>query len=121
MTTVFTVLLGFGAGILSGMFGVGSGILFVPTLTLVAGLAQLAAQATSLAAMIPVALLGAWRQWSYGNVRIRPALLMGLCSAAGVAGGTALASSLPEHVLRILFGCLLLGVAARLAWSVRGA
>ena len=68
-----------------------------------------------------VALLGAWRQWSYGNVRIRPALLMGLCSAAGVAGGTALASSLPEHVLRILFGCLLLGVAARLAWSVRRA
>ena len=81
------VLLGIAAGALSGMFGVGGGILFVPTLALVLGLGQLEAQATSLAAMIPVACLGAWRQRRYGNVRWRVALIVGLASAGGVVGG----------------------------------
>ena len=53
MTLVLVVLLGFAAGVLSGMFGVGGGILFVPTLSLVVGLTHLEAQATSLAAVIP--------------------------------------------------------------------
>ena len=53
------VLLGVAAGAVAGMFGVGGGIIFVPTLTLVLGLGQLEAEATSLLAIIPVALLGA--------------------------------------------------------------
>jgi uncharacterized membrane protein YfcA len=118
MTTIaLAVSLGFVAGILSGMFGVGGGILFVPTLVIVLGLAQLSAQATSLAAMIPVVLVGAFRQSRHGNVNWRAALFVGLTSAAGVAGGTVLADSLPEHVLRKLFAVLLLFVAAQLAWS----
>jgi uncharacterized membrane protein YfcA len=122
MTTVLlAVLLGFAAGAISGMFGVGGGVLFVPTLVLVAGLTQLEAQATSLAAIIPVVLVGAWRQHSYGNVRWRPALVVGLASAAGVAGGVALAVALSEDTLRRLFAGLLLVFAARLAWSARRA
>lgn len=118
MTTILlAVSLGFVAGILSGMFGVGGGILFVPTLVIVLDLAQLSAQATSLAAMIPVVLVGAYRQHRYGNVKWRAALLVGLTSAAGVAAGTVLADALPEHVLRKLFAVLLLFVAAQLAWS----
>ena len=118
MTTILlAVSLGFVAGILSGMFGVGGGILFVPTLVIVLDLAQLSAQATSLAAMIPVVLVGAYRQHRYGNVKWRAALLVGLTSAAGVAVGTVLADALPEHVLRKLFAVLLLFVAAQLAWS----
>ncbi|HYY75907.1 MAG TPA: hypothetical protein VE644_06260, partial [Gaiellaceae bacterium] len=58
-TVVLALVLGFGAGALSGMFGVGGGILFVPTLVFVVGLGQLSAQATSLAAMIPVVAFGA--------------------------------------------------------------
>lgn len=111
--------LGFAAGVLSGMFGVGGGILFVPTLVIVLGLAQVEAQATSLAAMIPVVLVGAWRQARYGNVDGRAALSIGLTSVAGVAGGAALATSLPEDTLRTLFASLLLVVAAQLAWSAR--
>jgi uncharacterized protein len=118
-TVVLAVLLGFAAGAISGMFGVGGGVLFVPTLVLVAGLTQLEAQATSLAAIIPVVLVGAWRQHSYGNVRWRPALVVGLASAAGVAGGVALAVALSEDALRRLFAGLLLVFAARLAWSAR--
>ncbi len=120
MTTVLLALaLGFAAGVLSGMFGVGGGILFVPTFALVLGLTQLSAQATSLAAMIPVVLLGAWRQHRYGNVRWRQALVVGLASLAGVAGGIAVAASLPEDVLRKLFAVLILAVAGQLAWSAR--
>ena len=120
MTTVLLALvLGFVAGVLSGMFGVGGGILFVPTFVLVLGLTQLGAQASSLAAMIPVVLVGAWRQHRYGNVRWRPALVVGLASLAGVAGGAALATALPDDVLRKLFAALLVVVAAQLASSAR--
>ena len=116
---VAAAILGFAAGVLSGMFGVGGGILFVPTLALVLGLSQLGAQATSLAAMIPVVALGAWRQSRYGNVVWRPALVIGLASAAGVVVGALVADSLPDHVLRKLFAALLLVTAAQLALSAR--
>jgi uncharacterized membrane protein YfcA len=121
VTTVLLALaLGFAAGVVSGMFGVGGGILFVPTYALVLGLTQLSAQATSLAAMIPVVLVGAWRQHRYGNVRWREALVVGLASLAGVAGGIVLAASLSDDVLRKLFAALLLVIAGQLAWSARG-
>ena len=120
MTTVLLVLvLGFAAGAISGIFGVGGGVLFVPTLVLVAGLTQLEAQATSLAAIIPVVAAGAWRQHRYGNVRWRPALVIGLASVVGVAGGVALAVALSEDTLRSLFAVVLILIAARLAWTAR--
>jgi uncharacterized membrane protein YfcA len=118
---VLAVVLGFAAGALSGMFGVGGGILFVPTLALVLGLAQLEAQATSLAAIIPVVAVGAWRQSRYGNVRWSAALFIGLGSGIGVGGGAVLAASLSEDLLRKLFAGLLLVIAIRLAWSARRA
>jgi uncharacterized membrane protein YfcA len=112
-------VLGLAAGVLSGMFGVGGGVLFVPTLVLVLGLTQLGAQATSLAAMIPVVLLGAWRQHRYGNLDWRHALAVGAASVAGVAGGVALAESLADDTLRRLFALLLLATAAQLVLSER--
>lgn len=118
MTEIALALaLGFGAGILSGMFGVGGGILFVPTLTLVVGLGQLEAQATSLAAITPVVALGAWRQSRHGLVRWRIALTVGLASAVGVTAGALLANELPEHALRKLFAALLVVTAVHLATS----
>jgi uncharacterized membrane protein YfcA len=119
MTIAFALLLGFAAGVLSGMFGVGGGILFVPTLSLVVGLSHLEAQATSLAAIIPVAAVGAWRQHQYGHVRWRAALAVGLASGIGVAGGVVVADNLSDDTLRRLFACLLVIIAARMAWSVR--
>jgi len=119
MTVVLALLLGFTAGVLSGMFGVGGGTLFVPTLSLVVGLSHLSAEATSLAAIIPVVVVGAAQQQRYGNVRWRTALTIGLTSVVGVAGGVALASALSDAVLQRLFAGLLLVVAARLAWSAR--
>jgi len=107
------------AGVLAGLFGVGGGILFVPTLVFVLGLTQLHAEASSLLAILPTAAAGVWRQRSYGNVRWRAALVLALGAVAGVEGGVQIAESLPEHVLRKLFGLLVLAVAAQLAWRSR--
>jgi uncharacterized membrane protein YfcA len=111
--------LGLAAGALSGLFGVGGGILFVPTLVLVLDLTQLSAQATSLAAMIPVVAVGAWRQHRYGNVRWRPAVIVGVLSIPGVFVGTALATALSDDLLRKLFAGLLVLVAAQLVRQAR--
>jgi uncharacterized membrane protein YfcA len=111
--------LGVVGGILAGLFGVGGGILFVPTLTLTLGLTQLHAEASSLLAIIPTVLAGTWRQQRYGNVRWRPALIIGVAAIGGVEGGVALAETLPEHALRRLFGVLMIVVAAQVAWRVR--
>jgi uncharacterized protein len=108
--------IGLVAGVLAGLFGVGGGILFVPTLTLVLGLTQIHAEASSLLAILPTAVAGAWRQRRYGNVRWRPALILGLSAIIGVEAGVQVAEALPDHALRRLFGVLMLAVAAQLAW-----
>jgi uncharacterized membrane protein YfcA len=115
-TLVLVGFLGFVAGGLAGMFGVGGGILFVPTLTLGLGLTQLHAEATSLLAIIPTAVAGGLLHHQYGNVNWRSAVLIGVAAIAGVEGGVQLAESLPEHVLRRLFAILVLAVAAQLVW-----
>jgi uncharacterized membrane protein YfcA len=108
------IALGVLAGVLAGLFGVGGGILFVPALSLALGLDQLSAQATSLLAMLPVVLVGTWRQSRHGHVRLRPALVLGVGGIVGVVAGGFVATSLPEDVLERLFAVLLLVVATQL-------
>ena len=112
---VLAVALGAIAGVLAGFFGVGGGILFVPTLALALGLSQLEAEATSLAAILPAVAAGAWQQQRYRNVRWRAAATIGAASIAGVEAGVRVAVALPGDVLRRLFAVLVLGVAAQLA------
>jgi uncharacterized membrane protein YfcA len=119
-TIVFALLLGFSAGVLAGFFGVGGGILFVPTLVAL-GLTQLDAEATSLLAILPTVAAGTWRQRRYGNVDRRAALTLGLASIVGAVAGVQIATALPEDTLRRLFAVLLLGVAGQLAWRARHA
>jgi uncharacterized protein len=106
--------IGVAAGLVSGMLGVGGGILFVPGLVLFAGLHQVDAEATSLLAIIPTALVGAWRQYRYGNVQVHDAAVLGAVSAAGAVAGVALANVLPTRVLEVGFGILMLVVATQL-------
>ena len=114
-TVALAIVLGALAGIVAGFFGVGGGILFVPTLALVVGLTQLEAEATSLAAILPAALAGAWQQQRYGNVRWGAAATIGIASIVGVELGVRVADALPEHLLRTLFALLMFAVAAQLA------
>jgi uncharacterized membrane protein YfcA len=114
-TIALALVLGLAAGVLAGLFGVGGGILFVPTL-LALGLGQIEAQATSLLAILPTVAAGAWNQSRYGNVRLQDALIVGAASIGGVEVGARIATSLPEDVLRRLFAALLFVVAAQLVW-----
>jgi hypothetical protein len=115
---ILAAALGVLAGVLSGLFGVGGGILFVPILTWI-GLTQIHAEASSLLAIIPTVMVGVWRQQRYGNVRWRPAAILGVSSIAATVGGAQLAISLPESTLRKLFAVLIICVAAQIAWRAR--
>jgi uncharacterized membrane protein YfcA len=108
------VAVGFLAGIFAGMLGVGGGALFAPALVLFLGESQLHAEATSLVAIVPTALAGAWSQHRYGNLRLREGVMMGSLALAGAAAGVALANVLAERPLRIVFAAFLLVVAFQL-------
>ncbi len=112
-TVVLVLVLGVAIGVMSGLFGVGGGILFVPLLVAL-GLGQVEAAATSLLAVVPTAAVGSWRQYRYGNLRLRPAIVVGVASVVGVEVGVLIATSIPEHLLRRLFGVLLVAVAAQI-------
>jgi uncharacterized protein len=118
MTYALAIVLGLAAGVLAGMFGVGGGILFVPTL-IALGLNQHEAIGTSLLAIVPTVFVGAWRQARYGNVRWRAAAILGVAAAASAQGGVVLAESLPASTLRRLFAGLLVLVAVQVAWRAR--
>ena len=109
------VLIGLVAGVAAGLLGVGGGTLFVPALTIGLGLSQIDAEATSLLAIIPVALVGAWRQRTHGNADVRTGLTLGLLAAGGAVGGAALANALPQRALEIGFALLILAIAGQLA------
>jgi uncharacterized membrane protein YfcA len=117
-TYLVAVMLGVVAGVLSGLFGVGGGILFVPILTWL-GLSQLHAEASSLLAIIPTVLVGVWRHHRYGNVRWRPATILGVASIAAAVGGAQVAVSLPESTLRKLFAVLMICTAGQIAWRAQ--
>ncbi len=121
--TVFLVVLGVAAGILSAMLGVGSGILLVPALVLLMGLPQKTAQGTALAVMVPMALVGASRYMANPQIDISIARVA-LLSAGAVVGaliGAFIASRVPGIVLRRIFATFLLVVAVRMMWSARPA
>jgi uncharacterized membrane protein YfcA len=107
------IAIGLAGGVIAGLLGVGGGVLFVPGLVIFLGLNQHEAEATSLLAIIPVAIAGTYMQDRYGNVRRGDALLLGLLSVAGAAGGVALANALSGTVLRDAFAGLILVVAAQ--------
>lgn len=109
------VLIGLLAGVVAGLLGVGGGALFVPALTIGLGLSQLDAEATSLLAIIPVALVGAVRQRTHGNVDLRTGVTLGLLGAAGAVAGAVVANAVPQRALEIGFAMFILFVASQLA------
>jgi uncharacterized membrane protein YfcA len=111
---VIAALLGLAAGVISAVFGVGGGLIFVPTLIFL-GKDSHVAVATSLAAMVPVILMGSWRQTRYGTVRWRDAVVIGLASVPTAKLGELVAVSLSSKTLQRGFAVLLLGVAVQMA------
>jgi uncharacterized membrane protein YfcA len=111
LLTAFFALLG---GMVGGVLGVGGGIVFVPALVIILGEPQLEAEATSLLAIVPVALVGTWRQYRNQNVRLRDGVVLGLLSIPGVAVGVVVANAVGERALELGFAALILFVALQL-------
>jgi uncharacterized protein len=114
VAVIALITIGVAAGVLGGLLGVGGGVLFVPGLVIVLGLSQHQAEATSLLAIVPVAIVGAYTQDRYRNVQRRDAAMIGVLSVAGAIAGVALANALSGAALRIAFAIFMLFVAAQL-------
>jgi uncharacterized membrane protein YfcA len=113
---LYTALVGFGlvTGGAAGLLGVGGGIMIVPFLTLVAGVSQHAAQATSLLVVLPTAIVASVTLHRKGVGDLALALRLGAIGAVGGIAGALLALALPGHALRIVFALFLAGVSVRL-------
>lgn len=115
MTEVLEVIVvGFFAGTVSGLFGVGGGVIFVPSLVFLFGLTQAEANATSLLAIVPVAIVGSFRQNKYGNVAPREGIWIGLVSLPAAVIAALVANSIPDRALQLMFVCFALYVAYRM-------
>jgi len=114
MEYVAAALLGFAGGTVGGLLGVGGGILFVPALAIFLDEPQIRAVATSLVAIVPVAIAGTWRQHAYGNVRLRDGLILGALSPLGVLAGVLVANAVSQRALEVSFAALLVFFAAQL-------
>lgn len=118
--TVSFIFVGIGlvAGVLSGVFGIGGGVVIVPSLILLAGLAPITATGTSLAALLlPVGALGAWEYYRKGHLNLGAALWIALGLFIGVWFGARLAQHLSAIQLKRSFAVFLVLVAGRIWFS----
>jgi uncharacterized membrane protein YfcA len=108
--------IGLCAGVASGLLGVGGGIVMVPLLTAFAGLSQHNAHGTSLAAIVPIALVAATVYIAAGEIDYPMAALLAGGSLVGAPLGARLMARTGEGSLTIMFGVLMLLVAVQLLW-----
>jgi uncharacterized protein len=115
MNIFLLLVLGLTAGVLSGLLGIGGGIIIIPCLVFVFGLTQHAAQGTTLALMVPpIGLLAAWTYYKQGNVDLKMAGLICLGFVFGGLLGANLAGAINATLLKKLFGVLLLITAVKM-------
>ena len=114
MDIALAILLALAGGAVGGLLGVGGGILFVPALAVFLDDTQIVAEATSLVVIVPMAVVGTWRQRRHGNVDLRDGITIGLLSIPGVIVGVVVANALPDRALELGFAALILIVAVRL-------
>jgi uncharacterized membrane protein YfcA len=113
--TLFYLATGLIAGVLSGMFGIGGGLVIVPALVFFAKMSQRTAVGTSLGALLlPVGALGVYAYWSEGQVDVKAAMWIALGMFLGAYGGATFAQAVSESLLKRAFAVLLVMVAGRL-------
>lgn len=111
------LLVGLGAGFLSGIFGVGGGILIVPGLVFFAKMDQRRAHGTSLAAVMPISLASLVTYWSHDHVDWHVALWLAIGAVGGAILGTKLLKTARHDVLSYGFAIVLVVSAIRLYWT----
>lgn len=112
--TLALAAIGSVAGLFSGLFGVGGGVVMVPLLVLWLGYGDREAAGTSLAAIVVIATAAALTHGAYGNVRVAEGLLVGVPAIGGVLAGTWLQQRIPPRSVRLLFAGLLVLIAGEL-------
>lgn len=114
------LIIGMVAGLLSGLFGIGGGIVIVPALVFAASMAQKTATGTSLAALLlPVGALGAWQYYKAGALDMRAALLIAPGLLVGALVGAKIALQLPTRDLQRAFAVFLCAVAGRMWFAAK--
>lgn len=118
-SAVALVVTGFVAGVLAGLLGIGGGVVMVPAMMLVLGLAPVVAKGTSLAVIVPTAIIGTWRNRRNLNVDVRAGTVIGLAGAGTAVVGGMIADRMHDHVSNVLFALLLMYMAVRLVREAR--
>lgn len=115
MNYILYIALGLIAGMLSGLLGIGGGVILVPAFVFLLGMTQHQAQGTTLALMVPpIGILAALRYYQAGNVKMQVAVLVCLGFLAGGYFGAHFAQKLPELFLKRVYGLLMLGLAVKM-------
>ena len=112
------ILTGFGAGLLSGLMGVGGGTITIPALVLLLGISQHAAQGISLAIIIPTAMMGAYGYFMRGYVDMSRVVLIACGAVAGALLGSFLACSISAGSLKQIFGVFVIIIAIKVLADV---
>jgi uncharacterized membrane protein YfcA len=117
-TCIILIVIGLLAGVLSGLVGVGGGILMIPLLIMFLGLTQHQAQGTALFAMLPpIGILAAMNYYKEGFVKWEYAAVIALAFVVGGYFGSKLSISLPAQTVRKVFGVIMLIGAIKLIFS----
>ncbi len=117
-STILFILIGIVAGILSGMFGIGGGVIIVPALVYLCGFSQLKAQGTSLAILLPpVGIFAFMEYYKKGQVNLQAGALIVAFVVVGSIFGSKLAQNLPIEVLKKGFGVLMILVSLKMIFS----
>lgn len=121
MTTsilLWLIAIGIVTGILAGMLGIGGAIIMIPALVYIMGLNQLTAQGTSLAVMLPpIGIIAAYNYYKAGHVNIKFAIILAVFFIVGSYFGSKFSLTLPQNLIKKIFGVLLLLVAAKMLLS----
>jgi uncharacterized protein len=112
------IVIGITTGVMAGMLGIGGAIIMIPALVFLLGISQQTAQGTSLAVMLPpVGIIAAYNYYKAGHVNIRVAIILAVFFLVGSYFGSKMALTIPQNVLKKIFGVLLLLVAAKMLFS----
>lgn len=115
MNIILYLLVGLTAGVLSGLIGIGGGVIIIPALILMFGLSQHTAQGTTLALMVPpIGILAAWTYYKAGFVDLKIAAFICIGFLIGGFFGAQFAIGIPEHVLKKIFGIFLLIISLKM-------
>jgi uncharacterized membrane protein YfcA len=114
-TIISLIIVGIFAGILSGLVGIGGGIILVPALVYLLGFSQMSAQGTSLALiMFPVGILGVMQYYKHGYVDFKIIPIIAIGFIVGSFFGGKISTNLPQDTIKKIFAALLFIIALKM-------